>query len=133
MTTTVIFVHLTYISIITWNSDRIDDARDISSRKSVRKDVSVYFNTFSERYTVDTGYGMFETDAVAITDRWVYELADVVIIPEFKVIVHGPATEIRLDTDTRRLALYRLNIKERELMEKMHGKIVPFRPSRCCH
>ena len=129
MLTTVLFVHLTRIGIVTWNSDDISDASNISSRTSVRRNVRMYYNDFSERYTVDTGFSIFETDAVVITDRWVYELGDTVFLPEFEVEIYGPATRLRVEQDSDRLGLYHLSDAQKELMVKMRGQRVPFRPS----
>jgi len=128
MLTTVLFVHLTRIGIVTWNSDSIADAADISSRTSVRRNVRMYYNDFSERYTVDTGFSIFETDRVAITDRWVYELEDTVFLPEFEVEIYGPSTRLRVEQDTDRLGLYHLSDAQRDLMGKLRGQAVPFRP-----
>ena len=129
MLTTVLFVHLTRIGIVTWNSDDISDASNISSRTSVRRNVRMYYNDFSERYTVDTGFSIFETDAVVITDRWVYELGDTVFLPEFEVEIYGPATRLKVEQDSDRLGLYHLSDAQKELMVKMRGQRVPFRPS----
>ena len=129
MLTTVLFVHLTRIGIVTWNSDDISDASNISSRTSVRRNVRMYYNDFSERYTDDTGFSIFETDAVAITDRWVYELEDTVFLPEFEVEIYGPATRLKVEQDSDRLGLYHLSDAQKELMVKMRGQRVPVRPS----
>lgn len=128
MLTTVLFVHLTRIGIVTWNSDSIADSSTISSRTSVRRNIRMYFNDFSERYTVDTGFSIFETDTVAITDRWVYELGDTVFLPEFEVEIYGPSTKLRVEQDSDRLGLYHLTDAQKELMVKMRGQQVPFRP-----
>lgn len=129
MLTTVLFVHLNRIGIVTWMSDNISDASLISSRTSVRRNVRMYFNEFSERYTVDTGFSIFETETVAITDRWMYELGDTVFLPEFEVEIYGPATKLRVEQDTDRLGLYHLSDAQKELLTKMHGQRVPFRPN----
>ena len=129
MTVTVLFVHLNRIGVITWNSDRICDSSQISSRTSVRRNVRMYYNEFSERYTVDTGYSIFETDTVAITDRWMYEIDDTVILPDFDVEIYGPSTKLRVEQDTDRLGLYHLTDPQRSLMMKMLGQPVPFRPN----
>ena len=115
MLTTVLFVHLTRIGIVTWNSDSIADSSAISSRTSVRRNIRMYFNDFSERYTVDTGFSIFETDTVAITDRWVYELGDTVFLPEFEVEIYGPSTKLRVEQDSDRLGLYHLTDAQKEL------------------
>ena len=128
MLTTVIFVHLTHITVVTWNSDRIDDQSNISSRTSYRRNIMMYYNQFSERYTVDTGFGMLETDAVGIADRWVYELKDTVILPIFEVEMYGPATRLKVEQDSDRLRLYHLSEAQWELLRKMKGQQVPFRP-----
>lgn len=129
MLTTVLFVHLTRIGIVTWTSDNISDASNISSRTSVRRNVRMYYNEFSERYTVDTGFSIFETDTVAITDRWVYELGDTVFLPEFDVEIYGPSTKLKVEQDSDRLGLYHLTDAQKELMVRMRGQQVPFRPS----
>ena len=129
MLTTVLFVHLNRIGIVTWMSDNISDASLISSRTSVRRNVRMYFNEFSERYTVDTGFSIFETETVAITDRWMYELGDTVFLPEFEVEIYGPATKLRVEQDTDRLGLYHLSDAQKKLLTKMHGQRVPFRPN----
>ncbi|MBO7409690.1 MAG: hypothetical protein J6T68_02000 [Candidatus Methanomethylophilaceae archaeon] len=129
MLTTVLFVHLNRIGIVNWSSDSISDSKLISSRTSVRKNVRLWFNDFSERYTVDTGYSMFEADAVAITDRWMYEIGDTVILPDFDVEIYGPATKLRVEQDTDRLGLYHLTDPQRSLIMKMIGQSVPFRPN----
>ncbi len=128
MLTTVLFVHLTRIGIVTWNSDSIADSDAISSRTSVRRNVRVWFNEFSERYTVDTGFSIFETETVAITDRWMYELGDTVFLPLFEVEVYGPASKLRTEQDSERLGLYHLTDAQKELLEKLKGQPVPFRP-----
>ena len=124
-----LFVHLTRIGIVTWTSDNISDASNISSRTSVRRNVRMYYNEFSERYTVDTGFSIFETDTVAITDRWVYELGDTVFLPEFDVEIYGPSTKLKVEQDSDRLGLYHLTDAQKELMVRMRGQQVPFRPS----
>ena len=129
MTVTVLFVHLNRIGVITWNSDNISDSGMIASRTSVRRNVRMYFNDFSERYTVDTGYSIFETDTVAITDRWMYEIGDTVILPDFDVEIYGPSTKLRVEQDTDRLGLYHLTDPQRSLIMKMIGQSVPFRPN----
>ena len=129
MTVTVLFVHLNRIGVITWNSDNISDSGMIASRTSVRRNVRMYFNDFSERYTVDTGYSIFETDTVAITDRWMYEIGDTVILPDFDVEIYGPSTKLRVEQDTDRLGLYHLTDPQRSLIMKMIGQAVPFRPN----
>ena len=129
MTVTVLFVHLNRIGVITWNSDSISDSSLISSRTSVRRNVRMYYNDFSERYTVDTGFSIFETDVVAITDRWMYEIDDTVILPDFDVEIYGPTTKLRVEQDTDRLGLYHLTDPQRSLMMKMIGQSVPFRPN----
>ena len=129
MLTTVLFVHLTRIGVVTWTSDNISDASNISSRTSVRRNVRMYYNEFSERYTVDTGFSIFETDTVAITDRWVYELGDTVFLPEFDVEIYGPSTKLKVEQDSDRLGLYHLTDAQKELMVRMRGQQVPFRPS----
>ena len=129
MTVTVLFVHLNRIGVITWNSDNISDSGMIASRTSVRRNVRMYFNDFSERYTVDTGYSIFETDTVAITDRWMYEIGDTVILPDFDVEIYGPSTKLRVEQDTDRLGLYHLTDPQRSLITKMIGQSVPFRPN----
>ena len=128
MVTTVLFVHLSRIGIITWNSDTISDSANIGSRTSVRRNVRVWFNDFSERYTIDTGYSIFEADALGITDRWMYEIDDTVILPDYDVEIYGPTTKLRIEQDTDRLGLYHLTDAQRSLMAKMIGKQVPFRP-----
>ncbi len=128
MLTTVLYVHLTRISIVTWTSDSISDPAYISSRTSVRRNVRVWFNEFSERYTVDTGFSIFETETVAVTDRWMYELEDTVFLPLFEVEIYGPASKLRSAQDTERLGLYHLTDAQRELLEKLKGRPVPFRP-----
>ena len=128
MVTTVLFVHLGRIGVITWTSDSISDSSNIASRTSLRRNVRVWFNDFSERYTVDTGYSIFETDALGITDRWMYEMDDTVILPDFDVEIYGPNTKLRIEQDTDRLGLYHLTDPQRALMAKMIGKAVPFRP-----
>ena len=100
-----------------------------SLRTSVRRNVRMYYNEFSERYTVDTGFSIFETDTVAITDRWVYELGDTVFLPEFDVEIYGPSTKLKVEQDSDRLGLYHLTDAQKELMVRMRGQQVPFRPS----
>jgi hypothetical protein len=129
MITTVLFVHMNRIGIVTWNSDSIADSKQISSRTSVRRNVRLWFNEFSERYTVDTGYSIFEADTVGITDRWMYEIGDTVILPDFDVEVYGPATKLRVEQDNDRLGLYHLTDPQRSLIMKMIGQPVPFRPN----
>lgn len=128
MLTTVLFVHLTRIGVVTWTSDSISDPAYIASRTSVRRNVRMYFNEFSERYTVDTGFSIFETETVAITDRWMYELEDTVFVPEFDVEIYGPATKLRVEQDTDRLGLYHLSDAQKDILYKLRGQPVPFRP-----
>ena len=130
MITTVLFVHLNRIGIVNWNSDNISDASKIMSRTSVRRNVSMYFNEFSERYTVDTGFSIFETDAVGITDRWMYEIEDIVFLPQYNVDMYGPATKLKVHQDSDRLGLYYLTDTQMDLMRKMEHRPVPFRPDR---
>ena len=125
MITTVLFIHLNRIGIVTWNSDSIADSKQISSRTSVRRNVRLWFNEFSERYTVDTGFSIFEADAVGITDRWMYEIEDTVILPDFDVEIYGPATKLRVEQDNGRLGLYHLTDPQRSLMMKTVLQALP--------
>lgn len=124
MSTAVVFVHLQRICVILWNSDAIDDSSTISSRVCVRNDVAIRYNRFSGRFTVDTGYGMYECDSVGISDRWVLELKDTVVLPDYHPAMDMD-TRHRCEMESQRLGLRHLSERQMGLMVRMRGNPVP--------
>lgn len=125
MNTAVVFVHLQRICVTLWNSDTIDDSSMISYRVSVRNNVGLHYNGFSGRFTIDTGYGMFECDSVAIADRWVHELKDTVFLPDYYPEMPDMETRMRCEMESQRLGIRHLSEKQMELIVRMRGSPIP--------